>query len=116
MPYTSLPKRSKTSLKKIGDAAFEMLGGEEIEIEGSFIRMKQRPQEGYGDIERLKARLQEKGLDMKGFSKEELLFIYCYGKPEKGISPYIKFGAYNIEILSGIYNALVTALAKRYLT
>ncbi len=103
-------------LKKIGDAAFEMLGGEEIKIKGSFIRMKQRPQEGYGDIERLKARLQEKGLDAEGYLKEELLFIYCYGKPEKGISPYIKFGAYNTEILSGIYNALIRALAKRFLT
>ncbi len=103
-------------LKKIGDTAFEMLGGEEIKIGGSPIRMKQRPQEGYRDIERLKTRLREKGIDVEGFSKEELLFIYCYGKPQIGLSPYVKLGAYSNEILSGIYDALVRSLAKRFLT
>ena len=103
-------------LKKIGDTAFEMLDGEEIKIEGSPIRIKQRPQEGYKDIERLKTRLQEKGIDVEGFSKEELLFIYCYGKPQSGLSPYVKLGAYSNEILSGIYDALVRSLAKRFLT
>jgi len=103
-------------LKKIGDTAFEMLGGEEIKIGGSPIRIKQRPPEGYRDIERLKARLREKGFDVEGFSKEELLFIYCYGKPQGGLSPYVKLGAYNNEILSGLYNALVRSLAKRFLT
>jgi hypothetical protein len=78
--------------------------------------MKQRPQEGYRDIERLKTRLREKGIDVEGFSKEELLFIYCYGKPQIGLSPYVKLGAYSNEILSGIYDALVRSLAKRFLT
>lgn len=103
-------------LKKIGDTAFEMLGGEEIKIGGSPIRMKQRPPEGYTDLERLKTRLREKGIDVEGFSKEELLFIYCYGKPQSGLSPYVKLGAYSNEILSGIYDALVRSLAKRFLT
>ena len=37
-------------LKKIGDTAFEMLGGEEIRIVGSPIRVKPRPPEGYTGI------------------------------------------------------------------
>jgi len=103
-------------LKKIGDTAFKMLGGEEIRVGEGFIRIKQRPQEGYGDLERLKTRLQEKGLDVEGFSKEELLFIYCYGKPQNGLSPYAHLGAYNNELLSGFYDALVRTLARRFMT
>jgi len=103
-------------LKKIGDTAFEMLGGEEIKIGGSPIRIKQRPLEGYRDIERLKTRLREKRFDVEGFSKEELLFIYCYGRPQGGLPTYVKLGAYSNEILSGLYNALVRSLAKRFLT
>jgi hypothetical protein len=60
--------------------------------------------------------LQSKGLDVKGFSKEELLFTYCYGKPKSGIVPYIKFGAYNSEILSGAFAALRVATAKKLLS
>ena len=104
------------SLKKIGDTAFEMLGGEEIKISESPIRIKQRQKEGYRDLERLKSHVQEKGFDVDGFSKEELLFIYCYGKPQCGLSPYINLGAYNNEILSGIYEAAARSLAKNFLT
>jgi hypothetical protein len=102
--------------KKIGDAAFRMLGGRELRIEGSPIRIKRRPRGGYKDLERLKVRLQKKGFDVEGFSKEELYFIYCYGAPQSGLSPYLKLGAYNSEILSGIYEALVRSLGKRFLT
>ena len=102
-------------LKKIGDAAFEMLDGDEINIAQSPIKMKLRPQKGYRDIENLKNRLRQEGFDVTGFSKEELLFIYCYGKPQSGVAPYVKFGAYNKEIFSGTYQALVIALVKRFL-
>ena len=103
-------------LKKIGDAAFEMLNGDEIKIAQSHIRMKLRPQNGYRDVENLKGRLQQKGIDTAGYSKEELLFIYCYEKPRKGVSPYVKLGAYNKEIFSGAYQSLAVALVKRYLS
>lgn len=103
-------------LKKIGDAAFEMLDGEEIIIAQSSIRMKLKPQKGYRDLENLKNRLRQKEVDVSGYSKEELLFIYCYGKPQRGVSPYVKLGAYNKEIFSGIYQALVIALVKRSLS
>ena len=103
-------------LKKIGDAAFEMLEGDEIHIAQSPIRMKLKPQNGYKDMANLTGRLRQKGIDATGYSKEELLFIYCYGKPRKGVSPYVKLGAYNKEIFSGIYQGLVVALVKRYLS
>lgn len=102
-------------LKKIGDAAFEMAAGEEIMIPMSPIRIKVRPKGGYGDVDTLQMILQSKGLDVDGFSKEELLFMYCYGKPKSGIVPYIKFGAYNDEILSGAFAALRLATVKSLL-
>ena len=103
-------------MKRIGDAAFEMLDGEEIRIEGGPIRIKLRPEEGYRDLENLKTPLEAKGLDVEGFSKEELLFIYTYGNAQSGLSPYIKLGAYKNEILSGIHAAMRKILVARYLT
>jgi len=104
-------------LKKIGDTAFKMLGGEEVIIGTSpLVRIKKRPKEGYRDLERLKTFAQESGLDAVGFTKEELLFIYCYGKPQSGLSPYLNLGAYNNEILSGFNDALVRSLGRKYLT
>lgn len=104
-------------LKKIGDTAFAMLGGEEITIGvNPLIRIKRRPHEGYRDLERLKICAQERGFNGDGFTKEELLFIYCYGKPQCGLSPYLNLGVYNSEILSGLYDALVRSLGKRFLT
>lgn len=103
-------------LKKIGDAAFEMAAGEEIIIPMSPVRIKIRPHGGYRDFERLRMVLQSRGLDVEGFTKEELLFIYCYGKPNSGIVPYVKFGAYNNEILSGAMAALRVATAKNLLS
>jgi len=105
-----------TTLKTIGDAAFEMLDGETTAIGRSLIRIKQRPENGYRDMEELKIRLWGRGIDTERFSKEELLFIYCYGEPRKGILPYLKVGAYNEEILSGLYDALVISLGKNFLT
>jgi hypothetical protein len=103
-------------LKKIGDTAFEMADGEEIMIPTSPIRIKIRPKGGYRDIDQLRMILQSRGLDVEGLSKEELLFIYCYGKPKSGIIPYVKFGAYSNEILSGAIAALRVATAKNLLS
>jgi adenylate kinase family enzyme len=106
-----------TKLKKIGDTAFKMLDGEEVIIGKSpLVRIKKRPKEGYRDLERLKEFAQESGIDANGFTKEELLFIYCYGKPQSGLSPYLNLGAYNNEILSGLYDALMRSLGRKYLT
>ena len=101
-------------IKKIGDAAFEVADGEEIRIPMSPIRMKLRPPDGYRVIENLGTILASRGLDLNArkYSKEELLFIFCYGKPRSGILPYVRFGAYNREILSGAYTALRVAMVK----
>ena len=103
-------------LKKIGDAAFEMADGEEIIIPMSPVRIKLRPKDGYKDSDNLRMILRSRGVDVEGFSKEELLFIYCYGKPKSGILPYVKFGAYNNEILSGAFAALRVASVKKLLS
>ncbi len=103
-------------LKKIGDAAFEMADGEEIMIPMSPIKIKIRPKGGYGDNDHLRMILQSRGLNVEGFSKEEQLFMYCYGKPKGGILPYVKFGAYSNEILSGAVAALRIATAKNLLS
>lgn len=103
-------------LKQIGDAAFEMADGEEIRIPMSPVRIKIKPKDGYKDIDNLRTKLRSKGLDVERFSKEELLFINCYGKPKSGILPYVKFGAYNNELLSAAYTALRLATAKRLLS
>ena len=93
-------------IKKIGDAAFEMADGEEIIIPMSPIRMKLRPKDGYRDIDNLRMILRSRGLEVEISPKEELLFNYCYGEPKSGILPYVRFGAYNNEILSGVSTAL----------
>lgn len=103
-------------IKKIGDAAFEMADGEEIRIPKSPVRIKLRPKAGYRDIDNLRMVLLSRGLDVEGFSKEELLFFYCYGKPKSGILPYVKFGAYNNEILYGVFAALRIATVKKLLS
>ncbi|HIJ40483.1 MAG TPA: hypothetical protein HPP90_05310 [Deltaproteobacteria bacterium] len=102
-------------MKKIGDAAFEMADGKEIKIPMNPVRMKLKPKDGYRDMDNLKTRLQSNGWKVEQFSKEELLSIYCYGKPESGILPYVKFGAYNSELLSAAYTALRMATLKNFL-
>ncbi len=103
-------------LKTVGDAAFDMLDGNTISMEGSRIKLKRKPENGYRDLDELKIRLWNRGIDTEGLSKEELLFIYCYGDSRNGIKPYLKLGAYNEEIFSGLYDAIVTSLGKGFLT
>jgi len=103
-------------IKKIGDAAFEMADGEEIRIPMSPIRIKLRPETGYKDTDNLRMKLRSGGTEVEAFSKEELLFIYCYGEPKCGILPYVRLGAYNNEILSGAYSALRVAMTRTLLS
>jgi thymidylate kinase len=103
-------------LKQIGDAAFEMADGEEMRIPMSPVRIKIKPKDGYKDIDNLRKKLRSKGFDVERFSKEELFFVYCYGKPKSGILPYVNLGAYNNEFLSAAYTALRLATAKKLLS
>lgn len=100
-------------LKKIGDAAFEMADGEEIRVPMSPIRIKIKPEGGYGDMDNLRMKLEPKGLNTDMFSKEELLFMDCYGKAKKGIMSYVNWGAYNNEISSAAYEALRILIGKK---
>ena len=102
-------------LKEIGDLAFDTIAGEEIGIGESDVKIKFRPNYGYRDMEKLKSRLAAMGRDVEGLSKEELLFGYCYGKPQRGIAPYVKPGAYNREILEGLSAALKRTKVSRRL-
>ena len=102
------------TFKTVGDAAFEMLSGDEARVEESAARVKIRPPGGYGDLETLKTRLKEKGVAVTGYSKEELLFLYCFGKPDSGLMPYAKLWAYNPEILSGAYGALAKSVTRKF--
>lgn len=102
-----------SKLKRIGDTAFELAAGEEVWIPGSCVRIKFRPREGYRDLETLKSRLRASGIFVEDLSKEELLFAYCYGKPQQGIYPYLTGEVYGKEILSGLSEALKAAFFSK---
>ncbi|MBF0452233.1 MAG: hypothetical protein HQK75_16140 [Candidatus Magnetomorum sp.] len=101
-------------LKRVGDLAFQMLDGKEIKLENSSARIKVRPPQGFNDIQNIKTFLDHKGIDVRtdGYSKEELLYACCYGKPRKGYFPYVNLGAYNDDILRGLGAALDKTLRR----
>jgi hypothetical protein len=99
-------------LKHIGDVAFEVAAGEEIRIPDSPVRMKIRPNGGYRSVENLISRLKAARLQEENLSKEEMIFLHCYGEAKKGIRPYLKLGAYNREILAGLLAGLLVAFDK----
>lgn len=96
-------------LKRLGDLAFEVAGGELIEIPGSSVRMKIRPPEGFRANQTISAQLAKAGLPHDSLSKEEMIFLLRDGQAQKGIRPYLKLGAYNPEILSGLLAGLLVA-------
>ena len=103
-------------LKAIGDTAFAMADGKEIRIAGSPIRIKFRPRDGYRDLENLRNRLEARNMCVDELFKEEMLFTYCYGKPQQGIFAYLKPGAYKEDVLSGLSDTLKKVVAAKYFT
>ena len=97
-------------LKKIGDVAFEAADGEAVPIPESPATVKIRPKSGYRLAGNLAQRLEAKGLDKDGLCVEEMLFLLCYGEAQRGIKPYVRFGAYNQDILTGALSGLLVAL------
>ena len=89
-------------LKKIGAEAFDIANGKSYEIENSYIKLKIKPKAGFRAYENIRDKVNKKGLKTKGLSKEELLFVSLYGKSRKGLTAYVKAGAYNKEILKGL--------------
>ena len=103
-------------MRKIGDISFEIADGTEFSIPRSSLKIKIRPKEGYRDIINLRKKVESKRLYNKNLSKEELLFLHCYGNPRKGILPYVNWGAYNNELLSAAHVSLRLAKAKKLLS
>ena len=99
-------------LKIIGNLAFEIAEGEEIKIPSSPIRMKIRPPAGYQDQKNLADRLKTAGIRAEKLSKEEMLFLSCYGEAKQGIKPYLKLDAYNHDIIAGLVAGIMVALGK----
>jgi hypothetical protein len=100
----NLPK-----LKAVGDLAFDMLDGQEYRIADSYVRIKFKPHAGYNDLSNIKKALKQKhciDAEIEKYSKEEMLLAYIYGRPNKGLFPYVNYGAYNDEILAGLSAAL----------
>lgn len=97
-------------LKRIGDLCFEVADGEQLKIPESCVRMKIRPARGYRTGENLASKLEESGLRSQALSKEEMLFLLCYGEARKGIRPYLKLGAYNRDMLEGLLSGVYAVL------
>jgi len=75
-------------LKRIGELAFDVCEGEPIAVPNSNLILKIKPAGGFRAIENIERRLREAGFDAAGMSKEEMLFLLAFGKPEDGITAY----------------------------
>jgi len=89
-------------LKKIGEEAFGIATGKSYKIKNSYIKLKIKPKAGFRAYENIRNKVEKKGLKRDGLSKEELLFVSVYGRPKKGLTAYLKAGAYNKELLKGL--------------
>ena len=75
-------------LKRIGDIAFEVCEGNLIAIPDSNLTFKIKPPGGFRAVENIVCRLREAGLYTAGLSKEEMLFLLAFGKPDQGLKAY----------------------------
>ncbi|NQT01324.1 MAG: AAA family ATPase, partial [Planctomycetes bacterium] len=89
-------------LKKIGSEAFNIAAGRVYSISNSYIKLKIKPKAGFRAYKNISAKVNKKGFKTEGLSKEELLFVSVYGRSRKGLTAYVKVGAYNKEILEGL--------------
>jgi len=96
-------------LKAIGLKAFSTAAGEYIPINGSFARVKIRPEGGFRSLENIERELLAKGLSGSGLSKEQKLFLCVEGRSASGFGAYINPHAFDRELL----NALATFFYTR---
>jgi hypothetical protein len=89
-------------LKKIGEEAFDIATGKTYKIKNSYIKLKIKPKAGFRAYENIRDKVEKKDFKGEGLSKEELLFVSVYGRPKKGLTAYVKAGAYNKELLKGL--------------
>jgi hypothetical protein len=89
-------------LKKIGEEAFDIATGKTYKIKNSYIKLKIKPKAGFRAYENIRDKVEKKDFKGEGLSKEELLFVSVYGRPKRGLTAYVKAGAYNKELLKGL--------------
>lgn len=89
-------------LKRIGKKAYSTARGREHCIAESSLKVKFKPRGGYQSYENICEDVKKKGSNVKGRSKEELLFMSVYGKPGRGLRAYMNLGAYSREIRQGL--------------
>ena len=99
-------------LTKIGKLAFEICDGEPASIPGSNLVVKVRPPRGFRAAENTASRLRAAGRDPEGLTKEEMLFLLTYGKPQSGLMAYVRPGAYNEGLLGGLLAGIRRYLAE----
>jgi len=99
-------------LKRIGEKAFQCAKAPEYRLKESFVRLKVRPEGGFGALESLREEAAAAGISPGRLSKEELLFLVTENKARKGFKAYINTGAYNQEVMTGVAAGLFH-LARR---
>jgi hypothetical protein len=87
-------------LKEVGDKAFQACSGvTSARLSGGAI-VKIRPSRGFRCYENLKKEAVKKGLTVKKMSKEELIHLILYGRPQKGLPAYLNVKALKEETIS----------------
>ncbi|MBL6989861.1 MAG: AAA family ATPase [Bacteriovoracaceae bacterium] len=91
-------------LKGVSKLAFDICDGDKEYISGIKVVMKFRTVGGFNAMENIVHRLTAFDFDVtsKKMEKEEMLFLLEYGKRQSGLSAYLKYGAYNEEIIRGL--------------
>jgi hypothetical protein len=100
-------------LKGVGHKAFSAAAAECIAVEGTFVRVKIRPEGGFRCLEDIEAELLAKGLSSKGLNKEQALFLCVDGKVRKGFSAYLNPHAYDKELLLTLRESLFRTPSPR---
>ncbi|WP_173080355.1 hypothetical protein [Fundidesulfovibrio magnetotacticus] len=91
-------------LKRIGDRAFALVGGD-AEVVQDRCRIKLRPPGGFRHMENIRGAVAANGLDWSGASKEQALFLCVEGVRRGGFPSYLKYHAFDRELLDALTEA-----------
>lgn len=87
-------------LKEVGDKAFQACSGvTSARLSGGAV-VKIRPSGGFRCYENLTEEAVKNGMAVKDMSKEELIHLLLYGRPQKGLTAYLHVKALKEEALS----------------
>jgi len=96
-------------MKRIGEKAFSLADSQAISVPDSFLKMKFRPDKGYGDMANLAGELRAKSSDgsvKTDLNKEQQIFLSVEGVAKKGFISYINPQAYKQELFSALLDAM----------